>query len=682
MNCTPRDSRSRLKLLGLCGLLVFAVLGIRLFWIQVVEGEKYATISRDQHIERVRLLPHRGRILDRHDVPLAYTVDNPVLVAEPARLGSPAQRRQTTRALARYLETSAADLDRKIARAGRRPVVLNRQPTPLPSELLDSLDFQGITSNREPKRVYPLGPAAAHVTGFVGVDQEGIEGTEKAYDRELQGSPGWATFRRDAHGGRHPFGWDRPPVPGNDLALTIDSYLQQITVSRLEEAVARTNARGGWAIVIAPKTGDILAFANAPGYDPTYHGRSPQANYRNHILSDRIEPGSTIKAITVAAALEDGAFSPATPINCMGGRWMCMGKPITDHEAFGTLTLLDTFVHSSNIGMAQVGLKVGKERMYHYLKSFGFGQKTGLGLPGEVAGTLKRLDNWGNRTPAVVAYGYELQVTALQLAMAYGALANDGVLMKPRLVRAVLSPDGHVLRETRPEVVRRVVSSRTARRLLEFMGKVVESGTGKQAAVDWCVVGGKTGTARKVDPKTKQYVAKHYASFVGVAPLDDPCLLCYVVIDEPVGNVYGGSTAAPVFREILDAAAKSPRPLILPALDTIHAAPAAPRARRAPGTLRATLGGDTLTVPAPDDTLLAAVDPAAPPAPDLIGLSLRQALRRLCNAGLTGQVSGAGVVVRQVPGPGERPAAWQNGRVLVYLGDRRELAARESDGGE
>ncbi len=720
MSSAASGSRARLRILGRVGLILFAVVTIRLSWIQIVEHDRHLATSRKQHKERVRYLPHRGRILDRNGTPLAYSLDNPTVVAEPARLKDPAYRLMVAQRLSPMLGMTVKELDRSMTKS-MPTVELNKKPVPLEIEEFEALDLDGIRMDMQPKRFYPLGAGAAHVTGFVGIDQDGIESTEKTFDHELRGIPGWRTFRRDARGGRHPFGYERPAVAGNDLMLTIDEYLQEVTADRLADAVERCNAKAGWAIVLDPKTGDILAMANVPTYDPTFFDRYPTAHFRNHVLSDRIEPGSTMKGITVAAALEDGLMRPETPVNCMNGTWVLQGRPITDHEKFGVLSFEDTFVHSSNVAMAQIGMKLGRERFYHHLKKFGFGERAGVGLNGEDSGYLKRREHWSGRTPATIAFGYEIQATGLQMALAYAAFANGGILMKPRFVKQIIGPDGRVVMETKPEAVRRVVSETTARTLLRFMAKVVTDGTGKEAAVDWCTVGGKTGTARKVDPATGQYVKKYYASFIGVAPIDNPRLVVYIVLDEPVGKIYGGSTAAPAFREIINAAPKALRPVLVPEFETVAALPGQLKSPRPTGRINpvrstdpesaaadslavrlaeefdaeaaeldaasaedALDAGDLADASDEDNDLEAApvAPPAAaaihPPAPNLVGMTLRQALRRLKDSALEGKVTGQGVVVRQFPAPNAPLTPECNGTVILFLGDRTELATRES----
>jgi len=691
VSATPRDSRGRLSLFGLAGALIFAVMATRLVWIQVVDADMYKRMAVDQHFVRVRLLPHRGAVEDRHGVRICYTAENPTLIVDANTLDA-AGRLRIADALAPLLGLKRASIEQLLARR-TGAVVLNPKATLLTADDLAGLPPDVIVEHH-PKRIYPFESAAAYITGFVNIDQEGIDGIEKQYDELLRGQPGWSSYIRDARGHRQAEISRNPAMAGRDIRLSIDAELQQAVAELLDAAVARCQAKGGYVLVIEPATGDILALANSPSFDPTWYD-SPEsiARHRNRVTADGIEPGSTIKAITVAAALEDGAFGPNTPIDCHMGSWMLQGKPITDHEGFGVLPFIDTFVHSSNIAMAQVGLRLGPEKMYHYFRRFGFAERTGIGL-GESPGALKRPERWSGRTAATVAFGYEIRVSPIQMAMAYAALANKGILMKPRLVRAVADANG-VMQEIPPQEVRRAVTEKTAATLLDFMRKTVEEGTGRKGAVDWCAVGGKTGTARKYDQAAGGYVAKHYASFVGVAPVDAPRILCYAVIDEPKGEIYGGSTAAPLFREILEAASRLKHPLVRPDYRVIPApavagdatvrSVAAPRIAMASKLTLEEAVAETINVvrrlteyehaalAAAEDT--SGVDPGleAPvlvgSAPEVLGFSQRDAMIAVNRAGLRPcQVGESGVVVRQFPAAGDPVTSYHRGIVTFFLG--------------
>lgn len=733
MSALNRDSRGRLRLFGLIGLLGLGMLLARLFYLQIVSYDRYVRLSREQHARRERIPPLRGRIVDRSGEQLAYSINNPTLVAETRKVNQSPDRADHMDQLVELTGQPREELEKKLKKR-RRSVTLNER-NPMTTDALKGLDIPGVRAEWVPKRIYPIGIAASTVTGFVNVDQAGTEGMEKAFQDDLRGAPGWSTYFRDGAGNLHP-GQEKPAEPGNDLVLTIDSYLQQVAYQKLAEGVTRLNALNGWVLVIDVRTGDILAMANAPGYDPTFFERSDSELYRNHIISDVIEPGSTIKAITASAALEEGTRRPDTPVDCGGGRWNYLGRTISDHEGMGTVPFIDTFVHSSNVGMAKTGVALGSERMHHWLKQFGFGVKTGIPLEGEVKGNVVPLARWSKQTAASVAFGYEVQVTALQMAMAYAALANDGVLMKPRLVKEVRAPGGQVLSTIEPQAVRRVVSSGTARTMRDFMRQTVERGTGREAAVDWCMVGGKTGTAKKPDPVTHQYGYKHYSSFIGIAPVDSPRFLCYVVMNEPKGEIYGGKAAAPIFKAILDAAARAPHPILRPDWDVVAggagtsalsefgncmvkgALQVTPEAAAAETLLVADAGRARLAAAkkaaekakwlaehptvarqlarqkARADSILAAraaagdsaalailhpapaPQPTGPAVPDMTGLTRREVQRRLAGLGLTARFTGSGVVLHQNPEPGARLKS-SGDTPLFLLGDRAVLVAQK-----
>lgn len=692
MSGSPGDGRGRLSHFALVGGIIATIMVARLLWVQGIKGHEYKRMADDQHFERVHLKPHRGAVNDRHGVSFCYTADNPSLIVDTNLLDA-AGRKELANRLAKILGLTPAAIEKKLAQ-GRGAVTLNPKATALTSDDLANLPSNVIVEYH-PKRIYPFGSASAHVSGYVGVDQEGLDGIEKQYEETLRGFPGWTTFLRDARGHRQAESVSRPPVAGRDITLSIDSELQQVVAERLDAAVEHCQAKGGYVLVIDPETGDILAMANSPSFDPIWYDRKESiANHRNHATADGIEPGSTIKAFIVAAALEDGAYGPNTPIDCHMGTWMLQGKPITDHEGFGVLPLIDTFVHSSNIAMAQVGLRLGPEKLYHYLRRFGFAERTGIGL-GESPGSLKRPEKWSGRTAATVAFGYEIRVSPIQMAMAYAALANKGILMKPRLVRGVADVNGKMC-EIPPQEVRRAVSEKTAATVLDFMKKTVEEGTARKGAVDWCAVGGKTGTARKYDKESGGYVSKYYASFVGVAPIDHPRLLCYAVIDEPKGEIYGGSTAAPLFREILEAASRLKHPLLrydYPVIDvspTVAAvAPVRPNgSHQISVTPNLTLDeavADTANIvrllreyheaalAAVEDTSGVEVELVAPvvmgSAPDVVGRALREASTTLSQAGFQPRLVGeSGVVLRQFPAPGAPVTSYHGGMVTLWIG--------------
>jgi cell division protein FtsI (penicillin-binding protein 3) len=373
------------------------------------------------------------------------------------------------------------------------------------TDALKGLDIPGVSAEWAPKRIYPIGIAASTVTGFVNVDQAGTEGMEKAFQDDLRGAPGWSTYFRDGAGNLHP-GQEKPAEPGNDLVLTIDSYLQQVAYQKLAEGVTRLNAVNGWVLVIDVRTGDILAMANAPGYDPTFFERSDSELYRNHIISDMIEPGSTIKAITASAALEEGTRRPDTPVDCGGGRWNYLGRTISDHEGMGTVPFIDTFVHSSNVGMAKTGVALGSERMHHWLKQFGFGVKTGIPLEG----------GEGQRRAARALVEADGGVGGVRHSAGHRAADGHGLrgagqrrrADEARLVREVRAPGGRVLSPPTAGGAARGQPARPAR--ARFHAPLVERGTGRRTGASWAArparprsrIRSRTSTATSTTPRS------------------------------------------------------------------------------------------------------------------------------------------------------------------------------------
>ena len=501
------------------------------------------------------------------------------------------------------------------------------------------------------RRIYPYAERASQLLGDLNHEGQGADGLERAYEEELRGHPGYTVMTRD--GDQNQFysvpGSGRPPVPGYQLELSIDANLQDIAASRLRQQVERMGARRGVAVAVDPRTGDVLAMAGWPAFDPA--GGGPHASQRTlRAVTDPYEPGSTAKIIPTLAALDDDLFRPESVIHCENGRFTMDGRTFTDHHAYGSLTLRDCFAVSSNIAFAKVGKTCG-ERLYDTARRLGFGSATGVGLP-ESAGRLRDPEDWTRESAPSIAIGYEIMVTPLQLAMAYAAVANEGVLMRPRLLRSLVDRDGEVVFHAEPEAVGRVTDAKTANTVLAFMRRVVSDGTGKEAALSWTSVGGKTGTSEQY--RDGAYSSRHhYATFVGVAPLEDPRIVLLVMIDDPardpVGG-FGGSAAAPVFHEILEAYARVDDALLKPVLAEVAVQ------RR---------GGGRSLIPEVGATVPESSDGAYTPAdgvPDVRTLSKRQALRVLRQRGYDARLRGTGQVVSQDPEPGTR-----NARVITLV---------------
>jgi cell division protein FtsI (penicillin-binding protein 3) len=418
---------------------------------------------------------------------------------------------------------------------------------------LDRLSLDGIGVVMEGRRFYPKGPLLAHVLGFSGMDGEGLEGVEHRYEPYLHGEKRMMVLQRDALGHTvFPKGMtERSPTPGHSLRLTIDEVIQYIVERELEDAVGRARAKSGTMIVLDPKTGAVLAMAVSPRFDPNAVSALSPDRWRNRALTDAYEPGSTMKAMMAAAAIEERVVRPNTMVFGEHGRMTVANTVIHDHERLGWISFAQVIQKSSNIGAAKTGMALGEHRLYRYLQAFGFGQRTEIDLPGEGVGLVRDPKDWGRRSVASISIGQEIGVTPLQMVSAVAAIANDGVLMKPYVVSEIRDADNHILRQVPPQTRRRVISPETARSVTKILEGVVTDGTGTNAAIPGFRVAGKTGTAQKIDPRTGTYSASRFvASFTGYAPADNPQLAMIVVIDEPQGDTRGGAVAAPVFSRV------------------------------------------------------------------------------------------------------------------------------------
>ena len=476
-------------------------------------------------------------------------VEVPSIFGVPTSLDSPAN---AARSLSPVLHIRREEIEKKL-RQDKHFVWLARKVEPDQGRRLEQLSIDGIGMVMEGRRFYPKGPLLAHVLGFVGMDGMGLEGLERRYESQLHGEKRLTILQRDALG-RTVFPKDlreQVPATGQALTLTIDEVIQYIAEKELEEAVDHARAKSGTIIVMEPRTGAILAMAVSPRFDPNAVGSLTADRWRNRALTDTYEPGSTMKVVVAAAALEERVMMPGSMLFGENGRMTIANTTIHDHEKLGWMTFAQMIQKSSNIGAAKTGMLVGDQRLYRYLQAFGFGQRTDIDLPGEVSGLLKSPREWGRRSLASISMGQEVGVTPLQMITAVSAIANDGVLMKPYVVAEVRDQKGQRAKEILPQVKRRAVSPATARTLTAIMEGVVTSGTGTKAAIPGFRVAGKTGTAQKVDPRTGTYSsALSIGSFVGFVPADAPRLAIIVVVDEPQGEAWGGVVAAPVFRRV------------------------------------------------------------------------------------------------------------------------------------
>jgi cell division protein FtsI (penicillin-binding protein 3) len=543
-----RSAAVRARALRLVMLVVFGLLAMRAGQLTLT-GSQAIDVGRDQIDTRITLRGARGLIVDRGGRELAISVDAPSVFVLPQLLEEP------DRALPQLARVLAVDADTLRKRIGERSrfTYLARWISDQQASEIERLDLPGVHVEREPRRTYPAGSMAAQFIGFANIDDEGVRGVEQIHDEWLRGSSHTFALTRDARGrllSNRSF--DARAVAGGDVMLSLHAGLQAQAEAALAEAVERTASRGGIVVAVDPRTGDILSLAEAPGFDPNDFRNTPYAATRSRAFLDAVEPGSTMKAFLVAAALDEGVISEQTAFDTGEGWIHIPGKTIRDHHPYGVIDVPGVLRYSSNVGAVLIAGELGPEDHYAALCRFGFGRTTGSGFPSESPGLLREWSEWRPVDHATVAFGQGMNVTAIQLAMATAALANEGRLMQPRIVMAMRRP-GEPWRENEPVAVGRAVSDHTAQRMLGMLETVVSGdGTGRLAGLAGVRVAGKTGTAQVLDRESGRYSDSRYiAWFMGVAPADDPRVAIVVALDEPSGPLHtGGSTAAPLFAHV------------------------------------------------------------------------------------------------------------------------------------
>jgi len=532
------------------GIMVFRLIDLAIF-----EHDRLAGIAEKQIKGQKDIKPQRGIIWDRKMRQMATNVDAESVYVVPSRVEN---IQVFSKRLSRVLRVSAKNLSYKLkSKREKQFLWIERKIDPETADRLRDMmkryRYRYIGLIKETKRYYPKGRTGAHIIGFTNVDNVGIAGIEMVYDRYLRGEKKSITFKKDARNNRmySEIDWS---ATGNNLLLTIDEYIQHIVERELSEAVEKWEAKAASAIMMNPFTGEILAMANYPSFDPNEPGKYPPEQRRNRAVTDIYEPGSTIKAILAAGALEEGVVELDEEFDVSKGYIVVGGKAIRDVHKHEFLTFQEVIQKSSNVGAVQIGMRLGAEKYYSYLRAFGFGEKTGIDYPGEARGILRSVDKWSGTSLAALSIGQEIGVTPLQVLRAYAVIANGGLLMRPYIVSDIISPDGRIIKSTRPKVIRRVISPSTAETVREILKTVVEEGgTATKAYIKGNLVAGKTGTAQVFDPETGRYSRKrHISSFVGFVPADNPRIALIVVIFEPQKGSFGGVVAAPVFRNIVE----------------------------------------------------------------------------------------------------------------------------------
>jgi cell division protein FtsI (penicillin-binding protein 3) len=545
-NNTLNNPKARLYLLGAVLLLWIGAIACRLVYLQVFQYRDWMLRAQKQQQRSIELSPARGIIYDRNGQELAMSVQADSIFSVPADVPDHAT---AATLLAPILNVSAGEIRQKLD-SGKTFVWIARKVNPETGARVKQLKLKGIYFQKEPKRFYPKRELAAQVIGYVGLDDNGLGGIELNFDDTLHGIPGKMQMQVDARQKR--LGRvERQPESGQNIVLTLDQNIQYIAEREIERAMEETRAEAATIVVQNPHTGEILALANRPTFNPNTFERVPAQQLKNRAISDVYEPGSMFKTVTVSAALEEKVTTPEEKFDVSQGFIVVGGARMRDAHRMGVLSVAEVIAQSSNVGAIKIGLRLGEERLHRYIRSYGFGQATGIELPGETRGLVKPVKRWSKTSIGAMSMGQEVGVTAIQAISAVSAIANDGVWNAPRIVAGVTPPNAGPQTITfRPAEQRRVISPLTAAQMRRMMEGVVLFGTGRRALLDGYTSAGKTGTAQKVDPKTGRYGSKYVASFIGFAPVNQPAVTVAVILDSAQGLHQGGQVSAPVFARV------------------------------------------------------------------------------------------------------------------------------------
>lgn len=628
---THHTVKKRLLALFVVFLLLLVGLTLRLGYIQLVLAGELQTKAWEQWNRGVPARAPRGAIFDREGRLMAGSAGAESVVALPAQI---TDKEKTARLLAPVLGMEEEQIYRLVNKKNFS-VYIKRLVSEETAQAVRGLELDGITFSQEPRRFYPHGRLASQVLGFVGIDQ-GWSGLELTYEQDLRGRDGRIEFQADGRGRQIPQGVQRFILPedGRDLTLTIDQTIQFIVEREMDRVMMELEPKRIMAIALCPRTGEVLAMAARPDFDPNRYAEFPKETWQISPISNTFEPGSTFKLVTLAAALEEGKFSATEPFFCTGSiavagrRIGCWTRYRGGH---GAIDFTGVVLGSCNPGFVTLGQRIGAERLLQYVRSFGFGERTGIDAPGEGRGLLFSPRQFGPVEAATTSFGQGVSVTPIQQVAAIAAIANGGYLMRPYLVREIRTREGKVLSRREPEMVRRVISAGTAREVTRIMEQVITEGSGRNAFLDGYAIAGKTGTAQKVGPEGRYVEGEYILSFVGFAPVEDPRFLLYVAVDAPQrGPQWGSQVSAPMFRKII---------------------------------------GDVLKyMGVPPSMAGAGEAPDMVVVPDLLNLTLSAASERLEPAGLLVRLVGNGNVIRnQTPKPGARVPL--HTQILVYLGD-------------
>jgi cell division protein FtsI (penicillin-binding protein 3) len=611
----------------------------RLVYLQVIQRTELVDRAERQQMRTIKPSAKRGDILDRRGHVLATSVEADSIYAVPTLIGDEhAAAEKLCQALAPCKPSERQDLIERLSKQ-RNFAYVRRQVTPEEARRVAALNLDGVGFLKESRRFYPNKELGAHLLGFVGLDNKGLGGIESAYDAQIRGQEGRILVHADAK--KHAFNrLERPPTAGATIELTIDEYLQHVAERELKAGVVANRAASGSVVVMDPHTGEILAMASSPTFNPNVYRESSEMDRRNRAVQDLYEPGSTFKVVTASAAIEEKVMPANTIIDVSAGQIRIGSRIVHDAHTWGPLSFTDVIVKSSNVGAIKIGFKLGPERLSDYVQRFGFGRPIAPDFPSENPGIVWERTKWTDTALASVSMGYQVGVTPLQMAAAVSSIANGGEYVEPRVLRAVYRSGRRF--DVKPKVLRRAITADTSAALTAIMEQVVERGTGTLAKIPGYTIAGKTGTANKL--VNGHYTNDTYASFVGFVPSRNPVATILVMLDSPNGNNghFGGPVSAPIFRRIAEATLR-------------HLA--VPLSINPPAPILVARGEEGAITPGAPPSMMTPVvnfvaDSSPQTVPDVRGLSARAALHRLAAVGVAARLSGDGFVVAQDPPPG------------------------------
>jgi cell division protein FtsI (penicillin-binding protein 3) len=555
--------RTRCTLMCVAFIALFSVFSFRLVYLQIIKHDEYAGLAAEKHGHRQPIYAERGAIVDANGEVLAHNIPVETIIADASQLNN---RDAAVELLSEALKIPARAFAEKLA-SDRRYIVVQREvPENVAMALRDKLrkaNVRGIYFERDATRVYPNGSMLCHVIGFTDFNHRGIQGVEASMEQYLHGQDGYRHIERDRAGKEIVLyrGQEREARDGYQVHLAVDLNLQNIVENEIDAAMREFRPAKATIILMRPQTGEILAMANRPNFDLNLRADAKPEQMKNRAVIDMMEPGSTFKIVVAAAALNEHKVRPDTTIFCENGLWNFGGRALHDHKPLGDLSVRDVLVKSSNIGAAKLALSIGDQKFYEYIRRFGFGDRTGIELPGEIGGLIRPPQAWSKISITRIPMGHEIGVTPLQMTVAMATIANGGKLMTPRIVKSITTEDGRTIATFSPTVLRQVISPETAAQIGNALrGVVSDRGTAAAAAVPGFTISGKTGTAQKVDPKGGYEKGKYVVSFTGYLPAENPQFVGLVVLDDahtdkPEMN-YGGLVAGPIFSRVAEKAAR------------------------------------------------------------------------------------------------------------------------------